>query len=234
MPSSHLILCRPLLLLPPIPPSIRVFPTSQLFAWGGQSTGVSALASFLPKKSQGWSPSNWIGCISLQSKGLSRVFSNTTVQKHQFFSAQPASQSNSHIHWRHKLEIISGSLLSFILHMQVGSKTFGLYLQNLSRTKSFHHDNLGQKCHHFSLPVSLKMKFRVLTMTRRSYTIWSSLTFPILFIMILCFAYSGTVPFHKKAHIQKRTSDLELNALQPHFENVNILSLNMCFINKVQ
>ena len=57
MPSSHLILCRPLLLLPPIPPSIRVFPMSQLFAWGGQSTGVSALASFLPKKSQGWSPS---------------------------------------------------------------------------------------------------------------------------------------------------------------------------------
>ena len=64
------------------------FPMSQLFAWGGQSTGVSALASFLPKKSQGWSPSEWTGCISLQSKGLSRVFSNTTVQKHQFFSAQ--------------------------------------------------------------------------------------------------------------------------------------------------
>ena len=66
MPSSHLILCRPLLLLPPIPPSIRVFP-SQLFEWGGQSTGVSALASFLPKKSQGWSPSEWTGWISLQS-----------------------------------------------------------------------------------------------------------------------------------------------------------------------
>ena len=74
------------------------FPMSQLFAWGGQSTGVSALASFLPKKSQGWSPSEWTGLISLQSKGLSRVFSNTTVQKHQFFSAQPSSQSNSHIH----------------------------------------------------------------------------------------------------------------------------------------
>ena len=87
MPSSHLILCRPLLLLPPIPPSIRVFPMSQLFAWGGQSTGVSALATFLPKKSQGWSPSEWTGWISLQSKGLSRVFSNTTVQKHQFFGA---------------------------------------------------------------------------------------------------------------------------------------------------
>ena len=65
-----------------------------------QSTGVSALASFLPKKSQGWSPLWWTGWISLQSKGLSRVFSNTTVQKHQFFSAQLSSQSNSHIHTR--------------------------------------------------------------------------------------------------------------------------------------
>ena len=98
MPSSHLILCRPLLLLPPIPSSIRVFSMSQLFASGGQSTGVSALASFLPKKSQGWSPSEWTGWISLQSKGPSRVFSNTTVQKHQFFGSQLSSQSNSHIH----------------------------------------------------------------------------------------------------------------------------------------
>ena len=63
-----------------------------------QHTGVSALASFLPKKSQGWSPSEWTGWISLQSKGLSRVFSNTTIQKHQFFGAQLSSQSNSHIH----------------------------------------------------------------------------------------------------------------------------------------
>ena len=91
MPSSHLILCHPLLLLPPTPPS------SQLFTWGGQSIGVSALASFLPKKSQGWS-SEWTGWISLQSKDLSRVFSNTTVQKHQFFGAQLSSQSNFHIH----------------------------------------------------------------------------------------------------------------------------------------
>ena len=88
IPSSHLILCRPLLPLPPIPPTSESFPMSQLFAWGGQSIGVSALASVLPKKSQGWSPLEWTGCISLQSKGLSRVFSNTTVQKHQFFSAQ--------------------------------------------------------------------------------------------------------------------------------------------------
>ena len=65
-------------------PASESFPKSQLFTWGGQSTGVSALASFLPNKSQGWSPSEWTGWISLQSKGLSRVFSNTTVQKHQF------------------------------------------------------------------------------------------------------------------------------------------------------
>ena len=74
------------------------FPMSQLFAWGGQSTGGSALASFLPKKFQGWSPSEWTVWISLQSKGLSGVFSNTTVQKHQFFGAQLSSQSNFHIH----------------------------------------------------------------------------------------------------------------------------------------
>ena len=79
-------------------PTSESFPMSQLFAWGGQSTGVSALASVLPKKSQDWSLSEWTGWISLQSKGLSRVFSNTTVQKHQFFGTQPSSQSNSHIH----------------------------------------------------------------------------------------------------------------------------------------
>ena len=76
------------------------FPTSQLFTWGGQSIGVSALASVLPisPKYSAWFPLGWTGWISLQSKGLSRVFSNTTVQKHQFFGAQPSSQSNSHIH----------------------------------------------------------------------------------------------------------------------------------------
>ena len=79
-------------------PASESFPMSQLFTWGGQSIRVSALASFLPKKTQGWSPLEWTGWISLQSKGLSRVFSNTTVQKNQFFSAQLSSQSNSHIH----------------------------------------------------------------------------------------------------------------------------------------
>ena len=79
-------------------PASESFPMSQLFTWGGQSIGVSALESVLPKKSQGWFPSKWTGWISLQSKGLSRVFSNTTVQKHRFFGAQLSSQSNSHIH----------------------------------------------------------------------------------------------------------------------------------------
>ena len=68
-------------------PASESFPMSQFFAWGGPSIGVSALASVLPKNTQDWSPLGWTGWISLQSKGLSRVFSNTTVQKHQFFGA---------------------------------------------------------------------------------------------------------------------------------------------------
>ena len=79
-------------------PASESFPMSQLFAWGGQSIGVSAFASVLPMNTQDWAPLGWTGWISLQSKGLSRVFSNTTFQKHQFFSAQLSSQSNSHIH----------------------------------------------------------------------------------------------------------------------------------------
>ena len=79
-------------------PASEFFPMSQPFTWDGQSTGVSASASFLPKNTQDWSSLTWTGWISLQSKGLSRVFSNTTVQKHQFFSTQLSSQSNSHIH----------------------------------------------------------------------------------------------------------------------------------------
>ena len=78
-------------------PASGSFPMSQLFASCGQSTGVSASLSVLPMNTQDWSPLGWTGWISLQSKGLSRVFSNTTVQKHQFFSAQLSSQSNSHI-----------------------------------------------------------------------------------------------------------------------------------------
>ena len=79
-------------------PASGSFPMSQLFAWGGQSIGVSTSTSVLPMNTQDWFALGWTGWISLQSKGLSSVFSNTTVQKHQFFGAQLSSQSNSHIH----------------------------------------------------------------------------------------------------------------------------------------
>ena len=79
-------------------PASQSFPMSQLFASGGKSIGVSASASVLPKNTQDWCPSEWTGWISLQSMGLSRVFSNTTVQKHQFFGAQLSSQFKSPIH----------------------------------------------------------------------------------------------------------------------------------------
>ena len=79
-------------------PALGSFLMSQLFAWGGQNIGVWASTSVLPMNTQDWSPLRWTGWISLQSKGLSRVFSNTTFQKYQFFSAQLSSLSNSHIH----------------------------------------------------------------------------------------------------------------------------------------
>ena len=103
-PSSQW--CHPAILSSVIPfsscpqsfPALGYFPMSQLFAWGSQSIVVSASTSVLPMNNQDWSPLGWTGWISLQSKGLSRVFSNTTVQKHQFFGAQLSSWSNSHIH----------------------------------------------------------------------------------------------------------------------------------------
>ena len=97
MPSNHPILCRPLLLPPSIFPSIRVFSNESVLHIR-QSIGVSALASVLPMNIQDWCPWGLTGWISLQSKGLSRVFSNTTVQKLQFFCTQLSLWSNSHIH----------------------------------------------------------------------------------------------------------------------------------------
>ena len=108
MPSNHLIFCRPLLLLPSIFPSIRAFQMSRLFIWGGQSTGVSISTSVPPMHTQDWSPLGWTGWISLQSKGFSRVFSNTTVQKHQFFGPQLSyspTLTSIHDHWKnHSLD----------------------------------------------------------------------------------------------------------------------------------
>ena len=98
MPSSHLILGRPLLLLAPIPPRISVFSTESTLRMRWPKYWSFSFSTFPSKEIQGWSPSEWTGWISLQSKGLSRVFSNNTVQTHQFFCAQPSSQSNSHIH----------------------------------------------------------------------------------------------------------------------------------------
>ena len=97
MPSNHLILCCPLLLRPSIFPNIRAFSNESVLCITCQRTGVSALASVLPMNIQHSFPVGWTSWISLQSKGPSRVFSNTTVQKHQLFSAQLSLQSNSHI-----------------------------------------------------------------------------------------------------------------------------------------
>ena len=109
MPINHLILCCPLLLLLSIFPSIRVFSnTSHLFASRGQSIRVSALASVFPMNIQDWFPLGLTGWISLQSKGFSRVFCNTTVQKHQFFGVQSSLWStliSIHDYWKnHSLD----------------------------------------------------------------------------------------------------------------------------------
>ena len=98
MLSNHLILCRPLLLLPSIFPSIRAFSKESVFRIRWPKYWSSASASATSMNIQDWSPLGWTGWISLQSKGLSRVFSSTTVWKHQFFSAQPSLWANIHIH----------------------------------------------------------------------------------------------------------------------------------------
>ena len=112
MPSNHLILCHPLLLLSLIFPSIRVFSNESVFCIRCQSIGVSASASVLPMNIQDWFPLGWTGWISLLSKALSRVFSNTTVQKHHFFGAQLSLYSNSHIcTWLLEIMALTGSYL---------------------------------------------------------------------------------------------------------------------------
>ena len=98
MPSNHFILCCPLPLPCLIFPIIRVFSNESVFASGGQNIGVSASTSVHPMHIQDWFPLGWTVWISLQPKGLSRAFSSTTVQKHQFFGIQLSLQSNYHIH----------------------------------------------------------------------------------------------------------------------------------------
>ena len=98
MPANHLTLCPPFSSCPQSFPASGSFPVSQLFTSGGQSIGASASVSFLLMNTQDWSPLGWTGWISLQSKGLSRVFSNTTVQKHQYFGSQPETETNVSYH----------------------------------------------------------------------------------------------------------------------------------------
>ena len=98
MPSSHLILCRPLLLLPPISPSIRVFSNESTLHMRWPKYWSFSFNIIPSKEIPRLISFRWTGWISLQSKGLSSVFSNTTLQKHQFFGAQLSSQSNSRIH----------------------------------------------------------------------------------------------------------------------------------------
>ena len=98
MPSSHLILCCALLLLPPIPPTIRVFSNESTLRMRWSKYWSFSFSISPSNEHQDWSPLGWTRWISLQSKRLSRVFSNTTIQKHQFFGAQLFSQYNSHIH----------------------------------------------------------------------------------------------------------------------------------------
>ena len=112
----------------PNPSQHQSFPVSQLFAWGGQTIGVSASASVLPMNSQDWSPLGWSSWISSQSKGLSRVFSNTTAQKYQFFSAQLSSQSNSQFH----PHMTTGETVALTRRTFVG-KVMSLLLNMLSR-----------------------------------------------------------------------------------------------------
>ena len=100
IPSSHLILCHPLLLPPSILPSLRVFSNESTLRMRWPKYWSFSFSISPSNEHPGWSPLGWTGWISLKSKGLSRVFSNTTVQNHQFFGAQPSSQSNSHIHTR--------------------------------------------------------------------------------------------------------------------------------------
>ena len=134
MPSNNLILCRPLLLLPSIFPASGSFLVSQFFASGGQNIGASASASVLPMNIQCWFPLGWTGWISLQSKGLPRVSSNSTVQKHQFFGVSAVFMVQlSHLH------MTTGKAIALTVWTFVGKVTSLLF--NVSSTTWGHSKN---------------------------------------------------------------------------------------------
>ena len=143
-------LSSPSPLAPKSLPASGSFPMSQLFAWGGQSIGVSASASVLPMNTQDWSPLGWTAWICFQSKGLSRVFSSTTVQKHEFFRAQLSSQSNSHM--------TTGKTIALTRWTFVG-KVMSLLFNMLSRLYKLHGDKLQISLYGSKKDVSYEQTF---------------------------------------------------------------------------
>ena len=156
-------ICHPLLLLPSIFPSIRIFLMSQLFALGGQSIGALASASVLPMNIQDWFPLGSTDLICLQSKGLSRVFFSTTVQKHQFFGAQPSSQSNSHIYTRPQEKPLEYScfiiLCCFLLCSKVNQQSVQFNHSDVSNSSEIFLKKVSWKCYFWDsyLWISLKV-----------------------------------------------------------------------------
>ena len=127
MPSNHLTLCRPFSSCPQSLPASGSLPVSQLFTSGGQSIGTSAWASVLPVNIQAWFLLGLTRLISLQSKGLSRVFSNTTVQRHQFFGTLPSLRSNSHLPY-----VTTGKTIA-LTRQTFANKVMSLLFNMLSR-----------------------------------------------------------------------------------------------------
>ena len=156
MASNHLVLCHPLLLLPSIFPSIRVFLMSQFFASGGQSIGASASPSVLPMNIQDWLPLGWTGLISLLSKGLSRVFSNTTVQKPSilwhsaFFLVQFSHPYMSTRKTIQERGVVCNIFLTYWYRMPFGDNLFGWHFTKYTlRNTVKEHFNTGAQCTNF-------------------------------------------------------------------------------------
>ena len=149
LPSSHLILQCPLLLPPSVFPSIRVFPVSWLFTSGGQRTGASASASVLPVNIQGWFPLELTALVSLQSNGLSRVFSSTTIQNWQFFGV--------HVLYGPTLTSVHDYLLSFLkntLRISALPSLYNFCLQLISSCFYSHHTLLNSRKQSNSMKVN--------------------------------------------------------------------------------
>ena len=148
MTSNHLILCRPLLLLPSILKASGSHPMNRLFKLRGQSVAATASASVLPMTIEGWSPLVLTGSISLQSTGLSRVFFSTTVQKHQFFSTLPSLWSNSHIHTWPLEKPIARTIQTFVSKVMSFNTLSRFVIAFLPRNNCFFFFLISSYSHH--------------------------------------------------------------------------------------